>query len=370
MSSAPPEVAAKPKKLGLLSRARKLPEQPFEITCLCGQTLSGLRLEQAQKIRCSHCDRAHFILPLNRYPPPRRAKRKKAKPEEPLPERLRKLVTPLLLTGQRIGQRLLRGVQTRVKASALAVWQALTPIRLTLAALTLVLLAGGVYGVQRQRYAQAVQTLRSASQAAETALEQQDWPAATLALAECAEAVQRIGRDDSFARELVQKHREMQAISGLCSLPMEDLILEATGQKQLSGPWEQTFGAIVKGKWLVLECTLQPGEQATGEPVALLPVSLPIAGERVNIHWPISLISAASGQTSNYLCAGQIARIEPTQLPGQTLVITMQPESAFLWCNEQTCVPLGLELHPPGLPEHSLQTVLSRQRELLLGADP
>ncbi len=41
---------------------------PFEMKCLCGQSLTGMRQERARRLICSECGRAQFVLPVNRYP--------------------------------------------------------------------------------------------------------------------------------------------------------------------------------------------------------------------------------------------------------------------------------------------------------------
>lgn len=41
---------------------------PYELTCVCGTGLSGLRQQRAKRVICAQCGEAHFILPANQYP--------------------------------------------------------------------------------------------------------------------------------------------------------------------------------------------------------------------------------------------------------------------------------------------------------------
>ncbi len=45
--------------------------EPYELTCVCGETLQGVRREHSQRHICRHCGEALLIFPLDVYPQPK-----------------------------------------------------------------------------------------------------------------------------------------------------------------------------------------------------------------------------------------------------------------------------------------------------------
>lgn len=67
-------------------QASKADSAPFQLECDCGSRLSGMRVDRAKRVLCSHCGASHFILPVNQYPESERAHFRMAAPATQKPE--------------------------------------------------------------------------------------------------------------------------------------------------------------------------------------------------------------------------------------------------------------------------------------------
>jgi hypothetical protein len=103
----------------------------FEITCLCGQTISGQRLARPQAIECPDCGEGLFALPLDPYPavvshPSRRAGRHYAGPAHDrgsVPSRLWSLLSAPAFPAIASGRFLLLAILATMTAGvSLAFW--------------------------------------------------------------------------------------------------------------------------------------------------------------------------------------------------------------------------------------------------------
>ena len=334
--------------------------------------MAGLREQEAQQVCCPNCERAHFILPINPYPEPKRVK-KKRKRRRRNGESLKKVA---LRKGGDLWKRARQGVHRltvgafrRLVSAFVSVLTGIrnwfTPLRTAISLLVLILGFGGAYGYRQQMRAHALQRLRNSITQAERALQQQEWNEATEQFQLAAEAVEQLGRQDQLARKVIQKNRELQAIDGLCALPVDDIIRSASGQAKRTLSWQTEFKTMVQNRWFVMESwvTLDATEDRSE---AILSFPLPVGEQKVTIVWPADLFRDFDSQGElHVLCAGQIESIERTDSPRFDWVVKMRPDSAFLWCFEETLDPLGFELDSPWLPQDSLRAVLERQRLML-----
>ncbi len=377
MSSSKTETrVAKSARSGKGSRRKPVvEEQPWQLTCLCGRRLSGLRTENEQVVTCEHCDRQHFVLPANPYPPPQRKRKRKLRPQDAgaVWKTVARGVGGFLLLLPRLLRYLVVGLGKFILARLKAFRYWFTPLRIAILSLSFVVLLGGMLAYRQQRSRQAVRTLRDAVQLAETAEAEADWSRATTEYARAAEAVRILSRQDEFAREILEKDREYQAVGNLCPLSLTDLIEEASGTRQVGGSWDVTFRQSVENRWLVVESWLQPALAAGDEDWLQLAQPLMIAGQQVQLRWPARLvqgISPSERSAMHLLCAGQIQSVARTADASPHWQITLVPETAFLWRHPETCAAIGFEVESPWMPELSLKAVLARQRQLESGLAP
>ena len=369
------DVNTKSKRFSL-PRSSKVPpqEQGWSLRCLCGTDLTGFREEGSQKIVCPNCERVHFILPLNTYPHPKRTRKKRKRRQG---EPLRKIAfTKIKNAGGAVrkGVRNLfvktgRGIAASLLSLLTKIRNWFTPLRIAASLLIILLSFGGYYGYRQQSRAKALQTLRESITRAEQALEQEKWAEATEQFQLAAEAVKLLGRNDQFAWQVLQKNRELQAIDGLCALSLEDIIHSAAGKGSTTLTWQTEFKTMVQNRWLVMESwVLLDASESKSE--AILAHSISIDDEKVNIIWPTSLFSPLNSEAElHVLSAGQIESVERSDDPRFDWAVKIRPESAFLWCFDETISPLGFELDSQWFPEDSIRALLTRQRRLAGAAE-
>jgi len=337
----------------------------YQTECLCGKPVTGDRSTAVQIVTCRNCQRRHFILPISTYPEPRRVRKKyrRKKGEAPLSQ---KLSASLRRISRAVGLKTAAAgtaLRTQIRFLLWRCWQALTPLRLTIVTILLVIGVGGYMAVRSQQQSRAFAVLREATAAGEQALDEERWTEAAEQFQLAARAVHDLGRTDPFALDVLQKNRELQAIQGLCVLSLSDVIEEFGATETTMLDRETLFRLQLADRWLVVETWLKApkdGESASER--------LPIGKQTLELVWPAAVLQPF-GETSDrlhLLLAGQIqslTRVESSQGSAWRLVIA--PESAFLWSNPETCAPLGFELESEWMPEDSLRSVLERQRKLM-----
>ncbi len=347
-------------------------EQAWSFRCVCGTDLAGLREQEAQKIACPNCERPHFILPINPYPEPKRVKKKrkrKRKDGESFAKAvLRRTKNTWSVTRKGVYHLFAIAVRRIVSATVSTItgirnW--FTPLRIAISLLVLILSFAGVFGYRQQMQTRALQTLRESIRLGDRALEEENWIEATEQFQLAAQAVAQLGRNDQLARKVVQKNRELQAIDGLCTLAIDEIIQSATGKRNTTLNWQTEFKTMIHHRWLVMESWIQ-FNASEDRSAAILAFPLPIHGKKVNVIWPASLFASLSHEGELHaLCAGQIESVEPSTDPRFDWEVKIRPESAFLWCFEETLTPLGFELDSPWLPQDSLRILLKKQRKIL-----
>lgn len=60
-----------------LQPRRAAEPEPYELTCICGEPLQGVRRENSQRHICRHCGEALLVFPLDVYPPPKPPRRRR-----------------------------------------------------------------------------------------------------------------------------------------------------------------------------------------------------------------------------------------------------------------------------------------------------
>lgn len=334
----------------------------WEKTCLCGQVMQGERAEGMLQLQCQECQRKHLILPISTYPEPQRVRKKRKRKEGPPVTAIATQQLGRLTKVLQIGLRtFLLALQRKLINLLKSIWQAFTPLRIAVLALTVVLLIGTSVIWRQQSRESAVRTLREAVALADEAFAAEQWGTAATEYHRAAEAIVYLNRTDPLALEVLQKHRELDAFDQICQLSLAEILKEAGRPGQSITDWERFFRLQVADKWLFSEGWLTPVDFA-GQPG--LRQVIPLEEGTIVIEWPASELSDATELSGHLLLAGQYAQIERSDLPGIDWIVRMK--SPFLCCYEQTARRLGFELESPWMPEESLLQLLQRQRQLCL----
>jgi len=344
--------------------------QTFEIRCGCGRTASGFRSRHAQTVVCEACRESIFVLPASVYPLPRQSRKSKPSPARSEPEPVDPPV-PADDTKRSAarGASPSRAARKSKPAAPRAPREAsaanlgpsaagdrpeprrriITPVRLVLAGVVLVISLTGWWIFHLRSLDQAREILASAPRAAEDALQEGDFHEAARQFARLSTALDRLGRDDVQSRIWRQSARETAAISDLAMVSLHEILDEAAhaGTGADHDRWQEQFRGSYRGAWVVIDAPVIRNEDVTSGP--RFTVDFPFAVEgcngRLMADLPIFEKCVPSGTPARRIIfAGQIESCR--LIPGSDPVwqLELRPQTAILWGSAETYGRLGLPI--------------------------
>ena len=325
-----------------------LKTEEFQVLCGCGQTLDGKRREQYQRVLCKECGESIFVLPLDVYSSTqsrsgrkskRRKKRDRGDTAEKRPNRIGAMFGLL-------AQRGMSGVQASKSATAATARRIFTPFRMVVIVIVLAIFGTGYWVWYRGAVEEARITLRTAKVEAEAAVESGNFFDAARHYAAAAKALDRLGRHDDEARVIRQLSRETEAIRYLADGTLFDMLLAAESA-ETPEDWADAFKVSYRERWMIF----MPAEivRTNGDDGAFnYSIDFPVLiGTRpVQFDGALTIFDALEFvQDENAATAaamdGSLARsvvfaaqVADCQLSGnepKSWVVTLRPESAFLW---------------------------------------
>jgi hypothetical protein len=365
--------------------------QPFELVCECGMRHSGLRRRKAQRIVCRSCGASLFILPRDPYPAPtalpvRKKKRRRKRKSQPVAAKPAPRVR-IRAAGEQIVRKTASGMahaSTRVRAgtaaAGLGLWRHLlgwasavrsfwTPFRLTVAAIALLIVATLAWTVRSRSHEQAIRDLKTADEAARTALAAGDFAAAQAPLARAVAALDALGRhDDPLARELRQSHRESTALLRISAVSPFELAVEAEHvvTEQSPSEWSERFAARYAGVWTVIEGSVRrSGSDPAGPRYAFDVPFFAIGAARrgLTIEGPLAALDALQigSEPRPVVLAAQLAELT-LNADDNVWELRLRPETAFLWANVDSYQALGFTFDDPE-SEQRVRDILRAQSQ-------
>lgn len=360
---------------------RPPPPAPYEVACVCGARLSGVRAAAAQKRSCEACARPVFILPANVYPLPKSsqaaAPKPVAAPAPPKPDPLsmgQYSANPAfdLGTDEDAGggsdanrdaggrsrvpgfrKRTTKDVTSRDtspdrpagKPDSLAPPVRpfrLTPLRMVAAAGVLLILGTGYVIWSRLSYEQAAVTYKSSFERGRTAFLAQDFATADTELGRAARAVQRLGRRDLPAQTALWMAREAAAANNLLPSSWSDLMAELVPKANRTADWKDFVSRHVRGEYVILDGPLvRDAESRNGQGWA---IDFPVGDDQIAVDFEIDapeIRRIAQGLSDaspliRVIFAAQIEDIEPPAGVPPTVRVRLRGSSVVLWSHLET----------------------------------
>jgi len=320
--------------------------EPFTVRCDCGGTVTGVRVAAPQRPACPGCGRQVFVLPINAYPTVVRPKKPKAEsppaPSESAgsvgnlkaskPDRQGSQPDPAATAKSRDGILL----ETRGRI--------LTPLRMIVIAISLVL-AVTVWGLwYRSRIEQAKSQVAAANEAGMKALQEGSFGTAAANLTRARNAVDLLGRTDPEANAIRRNCREAIAGHELSSSGLFDLLAEFAADSR-SG--RSKFASRHRGAWLILDVIIASPE-ATERPCQIdMPILIDEMNFRIVVDSPLVRAAALREQANGparVIFAAPMSELHTVRSDGNpegTLVLN--GKSAFLWTSFETYTALGYQ---------------------------
>jgi len=383
--------------------------QPYIIRCYnCGEEQRGLRQTESQRIVCKICATPLFILPRDAYPVPAakttpevtsgtaetfavleeedpvslqreefRPVRRRRKEKRPVKQKHDKKspVPGALPTLSELRQRIrdaekprrvelaeavpekpspLDGVGTALgemgrgaRREFVRFW---SPFRILALVVVVVMFFTGAWTVRQSLLANAVKIAQQEGELGLAAVEAEDWVKARDHLQRAAAALDRLGRTDAEAQTIRQYARETQAQFGLCDLSIEELLTKAQAELQDRGQKEARKNQLLmgyQGDWMVIEGLVKDvgkGNSRSRNYEIQLPAGPHGQPVMIRVNFPVLRELIPQDGQKSLLLAGEIQDIEFTKT-GQWMV-TLNPNSGFLWTHLNTYRALGFEFNP------------------------
>lgn len=377
-------------------------DEPFEVDCPCGTTLSGLRRRRSATLQCPNCREPVYIQPLNprRPPKPRRGKRqtewppttvaprREAEPKrrvmidtpeeqlEPAPtDTLARVRHHLYLRGRAVWERAL----TRVKAIRPPHFSRL---QITMAAVTLLVVATAAWQWDRYRQRQFAKDLVAYTEAGIESLAAGEFTKARDELYRADRAARGLRGESPRQRAAQQLYREAVVWSTLAVGSVHRL---TSGTFDAPPPepqrWPEQFNERFMGRSLIFDARLSR--------VALYSTSLEVDKDSVEpqeIEPPQSK-AVPTGLQLEWAAIGPEARIEvivpeipefasiklgesrPVLFGARMTGLVPSPTEPGLWwlqLEPESCTPLTLPeplLHLGWPNDDQLQTLITRQSD-------
>lgn len=336
-------------------RAEQPPEnQPFAVVCECGQEHEGIRRRRHLQIVCNECGAALFVLPASPYPPPphRKPKRRGKPSRERLaedravaepgdrPDSLSDSVLEIPVhTADRIGaawhrfvSRLTGGVRGAIAAVGRFIRAQLTPVRLAIAAVILVMAGSAIWTVRSGQIETATRNYERGREDGLRFVEQESFADAAAAFELAAQSADALGLDDAEATAVRIAARELRAATDLSTDSLVTLLGSLQDDEFEDGRWSDINRIRYGDGWHVWE-----------GPVDGRLIRLPIrVGERaVAIDASAAALAPARGSEDTVIFAG---RLREAIREGGRIVLRFEPDSVFLWQLLTTYRQLGVPI--------------------------
>ncbi|MEZ6054443.1 MAG: hypothetical protein R3C02_24155 [Planctomycetaceae bacterium] len=377
------------KASSVLSRDTPDEPQPFQLTCECGTNHQGQRKSRAQRIICQTCGTALFVLPRNVYPElkPPKPKRKRRSEDElddapPARERQRsrrarggtKETVQAIGSGVRgVITSMINAITSRIAVliTVLFTWvrSLITPFRMVIAGVLLMLLTTGVWTLRTRGLDQARETLRVEFTAGEEALKTDDLELAYTHFANAAAAADHLNLTDARGQASRQMAHETEALIRLAPASLIEMLEEGETiiEQQSPEAWVPYFNGKFQGTWLVLQAPVRTDDEA--EQSSSLVVEMPILiGEAGH---PVSMtVTNADATALGFHSEPQVAWFAASlgdcvfDQAHEIWEVTLDGSSCFLWTDLDNLKRLGFFENDP-VAEQEADEQLNEQSRFL-----
>ena len=365
--------------------------EPFEILCVCGLATTVVRFERYQQIICLDCGEAMFVLPKNPYPepPPTDADRLVTSPKpsrvddnvdeenEPLqPESAQEESLQPLPRTQNERTQAEPESTTAAKTPAVPTDQIalgkikrpsaklLTPFRLMLLGIGVVLFGTGYFVIRSQQQDRAEVILHEASEAGLLAIEENRIDDALLEFEQAASAADTLGMDKEYTR-FHRLARQCDVIGRLSDASFYGNIDRAEDVYTSGGTtWLDELRTQLKGEWFIFDASVY----RRGDSFAVIvPVLFGTAQAELTVKSEEFSVLNLSGESRRVIFAGKCDSFRRDNATNRWIV-GLQEDSTLLWTSQALYEHAIAELTDDPW-DHQTIEVLRIQKQLAQGED-
>ena len=352
--------------LGKISPREREP-QPFQVTCVCGQTADGLRSHRHQEVECHRCGESLFVLPADVYPPPLLPKKRSKQRQRQRPPLVS--TTPVTTTAAEIS-----GIDDQ-KTESVTVTPAavereptadpspaemtdgsslrrslLTPFRTVMLAMIAIVTVTTYWVLHVRTLDQAASTAQLSRQAADAALKTGNFTTAAAHYRDAYHALQTLGRNDALTQSMHRLAQETAAAGNLVTQPLMTILEEAHGKLSAALTDEEKTVAelhsldLYAGQWIVMETTLIRETDSSESSGWILEYPFEIESARViiNADLPVFQPLQSGNQPRKLIFAAQLDKCRLIEKPRPALLLELNHDTAFLWTGYDILQMIGL----------------------------
>ncbi|MFN0052819.1 MAG: hypothetical protein ACKV0T_11550 [Planctomycetales bacterium] len=378
---------------GALRKPVERPEQPYAVRCECGRSVQGIRTKKAQTALCPGCRSPLFVFPASVYPLPaswwkssRRQAPAASRPaqtasgpdsqpsEAPTSARRGKGFRRASRGGTAPAPRsVAAGDETAEGAPVLRpgerpVRRVLTPMRVVLVAITLVIGLTIWWRFHQKELDHARTILVSIPRLAAEALEEGNVGEAARHFQQIDQAVVYLGRSDPQSRQWRQLARETTAAANLLSASLHDIVKEAGEARTdaLAEGWPERFRSHYRDEWVIIEAAVDRVQEDSDN--ATYHIDFPIAigrhRGRLIAELPAFAQRISPGEASQrVIFAAQLADCRADADRPSSWRVELRADTGFLWGHAET-------LRLAGFSDDGASLKILAEQAQLLGIEP
>lgn len=371
------------------------PPESFEVRCVCGRTVAGVRSRLPQTPACPGCRLPLFVLPACVYPPVKSPPKKQAartrpptsengnlpgagnspagsgrkpgtKDRSPGTKNRGKELTAAEHARESLADRL----RQATSRDSLRAWRRknLTPLRVVVLGIVAVIAVTFWWMNHLRTQERAREVLTIAPRLGEEALQEGDLATAAQQFQRVRQAVDVLGRDDPQSHRWRQQARETLAISELASASLHDILQEAAEMSagRSAESWAEYFRTTYRNGWVLFDALVTRTADESGPERYLIDYPLVMGenrGELVGNLVAFRALFDTPGEPRRVIFAAQLAGCRLAPDADGTWQIELAAESAFLWSSAETYALPGLTV------DEATKKVLAEQAQLL-GIEP
>ncbi|MEO2033734.1 MAG: hypothetical protein ABGZ35_16780 [Planctomycetaceae bacterium] len=365
---------------------------PFDIRCDCGRAVTGIRSASWEQISCPECRTALFLLPSNVYPstasvgndviggtfghrlkvvvaevlPGRRRDQRmpdgsppangtvvdkaadgSGTTEKPPPKRLPRISLPTL-NPAKIARRVL------------------SPFRLLVMGMILVLSATGYWIYHRSQHEAARKIWHDTTDAVEALVEQGEFERLEETLSKATAAGRLIGQDGDEWRQILNLFHETQALTAVSFATLPSLLAELSTEQPLDDQELQSFTSDLTSGTFVIDGYIDPVGNEPGDYLLDIPA---MSGEHpVSVSMQLPQLDDYMEQNADHrlVFAFRLGSVEqPVDAQRDAWQLVVAAESFVLLTSEEHCRQLGFSVDS----DPSLAVLLASQQAFVEESD-
>jgi hypothetical protein len=243
-----------------------------------------------------------------------------------------------------------------------------TPFRLVILGASVIVAMTFIVKWNSDQREDAEGELKTALGKAEVALKNRDFSTLAMEYQKACAALDVLKRNDAQEKKIRQRFKESTAAGNLVADSLFDILNELAKEIDSDSSRPQMFFEnVYTHRWIVMETTVEKRTDPDGHSRIAIDFPFEAAGRPVEFeaNLPIFEKLSVGREQQKVVFAAQLQKIQLQGVEHPYWMITLQPETAFLWTDYETFQAIGFEYEDAGEDESEARELLAEQSRLL-----